>query len=38
MSSVKANFEKNMNIFTTLTDLLTNNKIIKIINKMKLIH
>ena len=32
------NFKKNMNIFTMSIELLTNDKIIMIINEMKSIH
>ena len=38
MSSAIMNFRKNMNTFATLTKLLTNNKAIVIISKMKSVH
>ena len=38
MSSVITNFKKNMNTFTTLTELLTNNKVTIMTDDMKSVH
>ena len=38
MSSAMMNFEKNMNTFTMPTELLTNDKAIMLINKIKSVH
>ena len=38
MSSVMTNFKKNMNIFAISMKLFINDKVMKIINEMKLIH
>ena len=38
MFSVMINFKKNMNTFATLTELLTNNKVITMTDDLKSIH
>ena len=38
MFSAMTNFKKNMNIFTTLTELFMNNKATTITDDLKLIH